>query len=132
MLEEIELFVAGAGPEIVAIDDKRFLGRFARLVDDGHAALLAERRIGQHQVVFAVLPGQCVFHQHWNFALQSGTAILAVSSFSDRLEACPTLPDAMQQEIHAAEPADAVDQLNAYKRAALQPPLLCEIERLMF
>ena len=29
-----------------------------RLVDDGHAALLAERRIGQDDLVFAMLPGQ--------------------------------------------------------------------------
>ena len=34
VLEEIELFVAGGGPEIVAIDDERFLGRFACLVDE--------------------------------------------------------------------------------------------------
>ena len=32
----------------------------ARLVDDGDAALLAERRIGQDDLVFAVLPGQRV------------------------------------------------------------------------
>ena len=60
VLEEIELLVARARPEIVAIDDERFLGRLARLVDDGHAALLAERRIGQDDLVFAVLPGQRV------------------------------------------------------------------------
>ena len=46
--------------QLVAIDDERFLGRLARLVDDGHAALLAERRIGQDDLVFAVLPGQRV------------------------------------------------------------------------
>lgn len=33
------------------------MGR-AHLVDDGHAALLAERRIGQHDVILAMLPGQ--------------------------------------------------------------------------
>ena len=60
VLEEIELLVARARPEIVAIDDERFLRRLARLVDDGHAALLAEGRIGQDDLVFAVLPGQSV------------------------------------------------------------------------
>jgi len=45
VLEEIELLVARARPEIVAVNDQRFLGRFARLVDDGYAALLAEGRI---------------------------------------------------------------------------------------
>ena len=60
VLEEIELLVARARPEIVAVDDERFLGRLARLVDDGDAALLAEGRIGQDDLVFAVLPGQRV------------------------------------------------------------------------
>ena len=58
VLEEIELLVACARPEIIAVDDERFLGRLARFVDDGHTALLAERRIGQDDLVFAVLPGQ--------------------------------------------------------------------------
>ena len=60
MLEEIELLVAGAGPEIVAVDDERLFGRLAPLVDDGDAALLAERRIGQNDLVFAMLSGQCI------------------------------------------------------------------------
>ena len=53
MLERIELLVAGARPEIVPVDDERFLGRLASLVDDGHAALLAKGWIGHHQVVMA-------------------------------------------------------------------------------
>ena len=55
VMEEIELLVAGACLEIVAVDDERFLRRLARLVDDGHAALFAEGRIGQDDLVFAVL-----------------------------------------------------------------------------
>ena len=34
-------------PKVVVVDDERFLGRLARFVDDGDAALLAEGRIGQ-------------------------------------------------------------------------------------
>ena len=60
VLEEIELLVARARPEIVAVDDERFLGGLARFVDDGDAALLAEGRIGQDDVVFAVLRGERV------------------------------------------------------------------------
>jgi hypothetical protein len=55
VLEEVELLVARAGPEVVAVDDERFLGLLARGVDDGDAALFAERRIGQDDFVFAVL-----------------------------------------------------------------------------
>ena len=55
VLEEVELLVARAGPEVVAVDDERFLRCLACLVDDGDAALLAEGRIGQDDVVFAVL-----------------------------------------------------------------------------
>ena len=51
VLEEIELLVARGCPEIIAIDDERFLRLLVRLVDDGHAALFAERRIGQHDVI---------------------------------------------------------------------------------
>ena len=64
VLEKIELLVARARPEIVAVDDERFLGRLARLVDDGHAAFFAERRIGQDNLVFAVLPGQRILGHH--------------------------------------------------------------------
>ena len=56
VLEEIELLVAGRRPEVVAVDRQAFLLRLALLIDDGHAALLAERRIGHdHLVVFAAV-----------------------------------------------------------------------------
>ena len=46
--------------KIVAVDNERFLGRVARIIDDGHAALFAEGQIGQNDLVFAVLAGQRV------------------------------------------------------------------------
>ena len=67
VLEKIELLVARARPEIVSVDDERFLGGLTRIVNDGDAALLAERRIGQDHVVFAVFSGERVLHDHWHF-----------------------------------------------------------------
>src|SRR6266852_3299115 len=61
MLEEVELLVARAGPEIVAVNNERFPGRVARFVDDGDAALLAEGWIGHHKIVFPVLAGKGIF-----------------------------------------------------------------------
>ncbi len=51
----VRLALARARPEVVAVDDERFFGGLARFVDDGDAALFSERRIGQDDVVFAVL-----------------------------------------------------------------------------
>lgn len=48
VLNEVELLVAGGGPEVVALDDVLLGGGPAVLADDHRAALLAERRIGQH------------------------------------------------------------------------------------
>ena len=84
VLEEIELLVARARPEIVAVDDERFLGRLARLVDDGHAALLAERRIGQDDLVFAVLPGQRVLGDDGQILLQARRRCRAATGSSRR------------------------------------------------
>ena len=45
VLHEVELFVAGRRPEIVANNDKARLILLSFLVDHGHARLLAEWRI---------------------------------------------------------------------------------------
>jgi hypothetical protein len=47
VLQKIELFVTRGCPEIVAAEDRQFLGQIPRLVDDRHAALLTEQRISQ-------------------------------------------------------------------------------------
>ena len=60
VLEEVELLVARRRPEIIAVDDQAFLLLITGIVDDGHAALLAERRIGQHDLVLAVLAGKSI------------------------------------------------------------------------
>ena len=80
------------------------------LVDDGDAALLAERRIGQDDFVF--LP--CL-------------AASASSNLDGHLVRA-VRADAVQQQVHAAEPRDAVDQLDAVKRVRLQSLLLLPVE----
>jgi len=117
MLEKIELLVAGGCPEIIAVDDERFLGRLAGLVDDGNAAFFAERRICEDHVIFAMFAGKRIFHPHWNFVLQSGTAILAVSLFPVQAGSLSHFPDAVKEKIHAAKPSDAVHQFDAEERA---------------
>ncbi len=123
---------ARARPEIVAVDDERFFGRLARFVNDSDAALLAERRIGQDHVVFAVFSGQRVLHQNGNIVFQRSAAVSAVAPFSRRRDACATLSDAVQKEVHATKPGHTVDQLDAEQRPALKPFLLGTVERVMF
>jgi len=61
VLDEVELLVAAVGgPEIAALDIDLFFLRFAIVVDDGDAALLAEGRIGQHHVHQLGLFGEAV------------------------------------------------------------------------
>ena len=51
VLEEVELLVAGGGPEVVAQNLLALLHLIAILVDDGDAGLFAEWRVGEHHVV---------------------------------------------------------------------------------
>jgi hypothetical protein len=92
MLEEVELFVARARPEIVAMNHERLFLFVASFVNDSDAALLSERRISQHHLVLTVFPGERVLHHHRHV--------------------CRIAPDAMKNKIHAAQSRDAVDQLN--------------------
>lgn len=110
MLEEVELLVARARPEVVAIEGERLLRRLARLVDDGDAALFPEGRIGQDDLVLAVLSGQCVLGGHRQVRI--------------RLAA-----DAVEQQVHRAEAGDAVHQLDAEERAVPELLLLFPVER---
>src|SRR5947208_14637899 len=91
VLEEVELFVARAGPEIVAMNNERLFLFVARFVDDGDAALLSEWRIREHHLVFAVFAGERILHKYWDMR---GIAA-----------------DAVENEVHATESCDAIDQL---------------------
>ena len=63
----------------------------ALLVDDGDAALLAERRVGQHHV-----------------EALAGLAAQARPRLRPGL-VCAVAADAVQEQVHGAEPGDAVD-----------------------
>ena len=66
VLDEVELLVAGGGPEVVAHDGLRLALGLALFGDEGDAALLAEGRIGQHHVeAVAGVGGQAVGRRGW-------------------------------------------------------------------
>ena len=50
VLHEVQLLVAGSGPEVGPLDDQALARRFARGVDEGEAGLASEGWIGQHYV----------------------------------------------------------------------------------
>jgi hypothetical protein len=56
----VRLALTRARPEIAAMNDERLFLFVAEFVDDGGAALLSERRIGQTDFVFAMLRSQRV------------------------------------------------------------------------
>lgn len=93
--------VAGA-TKVVAVDDERLSAALARLVDDRRAALLAEWRIGQHQLVSAVFAREAILYQHRHLR---GVG-----------------PDAMEDKVHAAEPCDTVHQFHASHRIVVEMP----------
>ncbi len=110
VLEKIELLVAGRRPEVVAVNRQAFFLRLALFVHDRHAALLAERRIGHdHLIILAALAAERVtnFDRHLSRSLRA---------------------DPVQQHVHAAEPRDAVHQLDAKKCATRQLFLLLTIQ----
>jgi hypothetical protein len=51
VLDEVELLVGGAGPEVVALVEDGLAVGLALVGDDHDARLLAERRVGQHHLV---------------------------------------------------------------------------------
>ena len=110
VLEEVELLVRGRGPEVVAVDHQRFLRGVALLVHDGDAALLAEGRIGQHDVVLAVLAREGVLRS------------------DGQVRGACIGTDAVEQQVHRAEARDAVDQLDAEERAVVELLLLGAVE----
>jgi hypothetical protein len=62
VLQEVELFIAGGGPEVVAQNLFALLHLVPILVDDCDAGLFAEWRIGEHHVVVhRWLGGEAVF-----------------------------------------------------------------------
>ena len=110
VLEKVELLVAGRGPEVVPMDRQAFLFSLAFLIDDGHTALLAERRVGHdHLVVFPAMATQRVADRHRHLVR-------------------PVRADPVQQHVHAAKTRHAVHQLDAVKGTARQLDLLLTVQ----
>ena len=102
VLEEVELLVACAGPEVVTVDREGVLRLLSVSPDDCDAAFLSKGRIGQNHVVFPMLPGKGILGRDREIG-RIGIA-----------------PDTVEEEIHCAKPSHTIDQLNAVEGAALQ------------
>ena len=110
VLDEIELLVAGRGPEIVAHDHLALAPRLALLVHERHAALLPERRVGHHQPeALARVGRQAVAHVDW--------ARPAVGA------------NAVQIQVHHAQPGRVVHDLPAVQRPVPQVVPLVAVQR---
>ena len=96
VLEEVELFVRGGGPEFVALVFLLFGTDLAVVADDGVAAFLAERRVGEDHVELPTAGlGEGVGSvDGWIIRVGGGT-------------------DAVQVEVHGAEADDAGDDVGA-------------------
>lgn len=118
VLEEIELFVAGGGPEVGAIDGEAFLELFAVSADYGDAAFFSKGRIGQDHVVLAVFRRESIFGHNGERTIcwQRGGAVA----------------DAVEEEVHGAEAGDAVHEFDSEQGAALELFLLRFIEARLF
>ncbi len=110
VLEEVELLVARARPEIISVDRQALLGLLARLVNDRDTALLAEGRIRQHQIILAVLPSKAILGDNREIA---GIGLAA---------------DPVEEEIHRAETRHTIDQLDPVEGAVLELLLLLTIK----
>jgi very-short-patch-repair endonuclease len=93
VLQEVQLLVLRRRPEILPLVGRVFLLQIAFLVDDGDAALLAERRIGQHHAEpLARIAGQRIHAR----ADRAGIGV-----------------DAVQVQVHDAQPGRVGDQFPA-------------------
>src|ERR1017187_2066667 len=107
VLEKVELFVAGGGPEVVAQNLLTLLHLIAILVDDGDAGLFPEGRVGQHHVeVDRWLGGQAVL---------AGGDVLFVA-------------EVVQQQVHGAKTSRGCDQFDRVQRRSLQVAYLVAAE----
>ena len=108
MLDEVELLVAGRGPEVFADHDLILALGVAFLVHEQEALLLAERRIGEdHRVLVVPRRRQAV-----------------VPGVDDHLVAS----DAVEMGIHRTHASDLGGQLHALDQIGLQRAQLVPIE----
>jgi len=105
MLEKVELFVGGGGPEVLPLDNIRLLGSLAVFTDNGGATFLAERGIGQDYLeAVAGVGGQSIAYIQGQFAT--------------------VITDTVQHQVHGAKTGRALDQLPAGKGRVREGALL--------
>src|SRR5512143_383712 len=100
MLDEVELLVRCRGPEVLALDNIGLPGYLSVLGNDGGAALLAEGRIGQHDIEPV-----------------SGVGGKRVRYYDGKVLVGP---DAVEHQVHGAEPGRALDQFPALEGRAFE------------
>ena len=112
MLYEVELLVRGGGPEIWAVVGERLPAGIALRVDDRDRRLLAEGRVGDHDLRQRIrrVPQRVVGGDR---RLEPVAAVRA---------------DAVQIEVHAAQPRDVGDELHTSQRVEAEMPLLIAIQ----
>ncbi len=108
VLQEVELLVLCRGPEVLPFVGGVFFFQVAFLVDDGDAALLAERRIGQHHA--------------------EPLARVTRETVSPRLHRARIGVDAVQVQVHDAQPGGVGDQFPALHERRPQVLLLILVE----
>ena len=109
VLEKVQLLVLRRRPEVLPLVGGVFLLQVAGLVDDGDAAFLAERRIGQHHAEpLAGIAGQ---------AVHAG------------LDRARVGVDAVQVQVHDAQAGRVRDQFPALDELRPQVLLLVLVER---
>ena len=110
VLQKIQLLVGRGFPEILALIGQRLAVFLTFLVGDGHAALLAKRRIRQHIVHLAAgLADQCVRALHQRLAVH--------------------LTDVVQEQVHQAHAARVRHDLVAVEGLVAQKGLLTLVQR---
>ena len=113
MLDEVELLVTGADPEIIPYDDRCLSGCSPVLGHIGDAALAPKGRIGQHHLEVLVLAGlvvQAIVHMDMDVIIRPVTA------------------DTMQEQIHDAQAGSIVHDLPTMEGVVAQMPLLIGIQ----
>ena len=110
VLEEVELLVACAGPEVIAVDREGVLRLLSIGSDDRNTAFFPKGRIGKNHVVFPMLPGKRIFRRDREIGR------IGIAS------------DTVEEEIHGAKPGDTIDQFKPEERAITQALLLCSVE----
>lgn len=103
MLEEVELFVGGRRPEVVPLVGFLFLRNLSFRADNGDAAFLPERGIGEDNIEAL----SRIFRQR----------------IADDDRHVPFAPNAVKQKVHRADPRRSVDDFPTFEDFPLESSL---------